>query len=47
VDKLMRPLLEKVVVTQMFAALIQQRMEHSHGIDRLVFFENCVQVRST
>lgn len=30
---------------QMFAALIQQRMEHSQGMDRLVFFETCVQVR--
>lgn len=27
----------------MFAALVQQRTEHSHAVDRLMFFETCVQ----
>lgn len=43
VDKTARLLLDKIVLTQMFAALIQQRTEHSQGVDRLVFFETCVQ----
>jgi hypothetical protein len=41
-DKTVKPLMEKVVPTQMFAALLQQRTENSQGIDRLVFFETCV-----
>lgn len=43
VDKTAKPLLDKMVLTQMFAALVQQRTDHSHGVDRLVFFETCVQ----
>ena len=42
-DKAARPLLERLVLTQMFAALVQQRTEHGRGVDRLVFFETCVQ----
>jgi len=42
-DKTAKPLLDKIVLTQMFAALVQQRTEHSHAVDRLMFFETCVQ----
>lgn len=42
-DKTAKPLLDKMVLTQMFAALVQKRTDHSHGVDRLVFFETCVQ----
>lgn len=44
-EKTTKPLMEKVVCTQMFAALIQQRIEHGSGVDRLVFFEYCVEER--
>jgi len=42
-DRAHKPLMERVVETQMFATLVQQRMEHGQGVDRLVFFESCVQ----
>jgi hypothetical protein len=42
--KTSRPLVERLSLTQMFAALVQKRTEHNHDMDRLVFFESCVQV---
>lgn len=42
-EKTTKALLERVLLTQMFAALVQQRTDHGRGIDRLVFFETCVE----
>ena len=40
----LKPLIEKMVKTQMFSKMIQERSERGHGIDKLVFFEEIYTV---